>query len=84
MRKIKLGVKARDKITGFQGIVVSTSQWLTGCDRVALKPPVDKDGKEQEAGWFDIGAVEYVGEGIHAMEVKADKDGGPQKDDPIA
>ncbi|UOY07749.1 hypothetical protein L0P88_04160 [Muricauda sp. SCSIO 64092] len=84
MNKINLGVRAKDKITGFTGIVISKSQWLTGCDRVALKPPVDKDGKEQEASWFDIGAVEYLDEGINAIEVQADKTGGPQKDDPVA
>lgn len=82
MSKVKLGVKARDKITGFTGIVIAKSKWLTGCDQFALKPPVEKDGKMQEAHWFDKGAVEYVDAGINKEEVKDKKPGGPQIDAP--
>ena len=82
MEPIKLGVKAKDKISGFEGIVIGKAQYLTGCDQVCLKPSVDKDGKMQDAHWFDEGAVIKTSEGLHAKEVKSDKPGGPRNDQP--
>tara|TARA_R110000850_G_scaffold277151_1_gene424868 strand:- start:58095 stop:58349 length:255 start_codon:yes stop_codon:yes gene_type:complete len=83
MSTIRLGVRAKDKITGFTGIVMGKAEWLTGCDQVALKPPVSSDGSMRDASWFDIGAVEYIDEGINAKEVASNKPGGPNKDVPI-
>jgi len=82
MSKIKLGVIAKDKITGFQGMVTGKSKWLTGCDQVCLKPSVNKEGKLQDGHWFDVGAVEYVSPGITAEDVRDDKPGGPRADTP--
>jgi len=33
---IPLGKKAKDKITGFVGIIIGRAQYLTGCDQYAL------------------------------------------------
>ena len=84
MSKIKLGVKAKDKITGFTGIVIGKSMWLTGCNQFALKPPVGDKGEMRDASWFDEGAIEYVDEGINAKEVKSKKPGGPRQDCPAS
>lgn len=36
---IQLGNEARDKITGFTGIVTSRAEYLTGCTQYGLTPP---------------------------------------------
>lgn len=51
---IELGLKARDKITGFEGVITGRAQYLTGCDQYVLVPPV-KDGQVQKSEWFDEG-----------------------------
>lgn len=49
-----LGDRAKDVITGFEGIVTGRCEYLTGCEQVLLIPPVDKDGKRVDGEWFDI------------------------------
>lgn len=58
--KIEFGDKARDIITGFQGIVTGKSSYITGCDRYCLNPGIDKDGKTQESLWFDENSIEVI------------------------
>ena len=57
---VNLGDRARDKITGFVGIVVGRTEWLYGCQRLALKSEELKDGKTLDAEWFDEPQVELV------------------------
>jgi len=59
--KIELGSYAKDVITGFEGIIMSYTFHLTGCDMVALKPrDLDKDGKVKDAFWCDYTRVEVI------------------------
>lgn len=53
MSGIKLGVKAKDKITGFEGVVTGHADYLTGCDQYLLSPTVDDKGGKREGAWFD-------------------------------
>jgi len=78
---IELGKKGKDKITGFEGIIIGRAQYLTGCDQYALTPPV-RDGKVQDSQWFDEGRIEVVGEGVSEEEVQGPKRGGPNRDAP--
>lgn len=78
---IELGQKARDKVTGFEGILIGRCQYLTGCDQYGLAPPA-KDGKIEGTQWFDEGRVEVVGAGVAATEVTAPRNGGPNRDAP--
>ena len=85
--EIKLGSEYEDLVTGFKGIAVGTTQWLTGCDTVGLKPPVDKDGKILEAEWVDVTQIKYVGPGVDISPIKqavANDPGGPHPDSPRA
>lgn len=70
-----LGKKAKDKITGFEGILTAKCSYLTGCDQYGITPPVDKDGKRQEVQWFDEGRIEVIGDGFTPESVKADNNG---------
>lgn len=49
-----LGCKAKDKISGFEGVVDGISFDLYGCVQATVRPGVDKDGKPKEAFWFDV------------------------------
>ena len=72
-----LGKLCRDKITGFTGIATAITTWLTGCTRFGLQPrKLDKEGKLQEAQWFDSDSLETIGVGVeHQITVP----GGPTK-----
>lgn len=55
-----LGKTAKDKITGFVGVVASVSFDLYGCVQAVLTPPVDKDGKTRDGHWFDVHRLEVT------------------------
>lgn len=78
---VKLGNKVKDNITGFFGIAVARSEWLHGCNRIAIEPQELKDGMPIEAQWFDEQRVEILVD--KEPEVSPDNtatSGGPQKD----
>lgn len=81
---LELGVKAKDKVTGFEGVVTGHCHYLYGCNQYSLVPPVDKDGKLGEAQWFDEGRVVVLGPGVSAAEVAGPDPGGPNRDAPSA
>lgn len=76
-----LGKQGRDKITGFEGIIIAHVRYITGCDQYGLTPPV-RDGKVESTQYFDEGRIEVIGEGISAPSVQAAKNGGPNRDAP--
>lgn len=50
---IQLGVKAKDIITGYSGVVIGRCEYISGCNQVLLVPPIGKDGKRDAGEWFD-------------------------------
>jgi len=50
---IKNGDEVVSNISGFKGIVTSSSCHLNGCNRYWVSPTIDKDGKLPEGYWFD-------------------------------
>lgn len=55
MTEIKIGDVAKDELTGFEGLVIGRSRYLSNCDRLTLQPrSLDKDGKPQATNSFDI------------------------------
>jgi len=67
--KHDLGVKAKDKITGFKGILTARVDFLTGCNRYCLQPTKLQDGVPIEGIYFDEEQIEYIKEGIKPSEV---------------
>ena len=62
---IKLGDKVKDKISGFTGIVSCTCQYLYGCERAGVQPiKLDKEGKIQEAIYFDFPQLDVIHSGV--------------------
>lgn len=77
-KKVKLGDRIRDRITGFEGVAVSRTEWMNGCVRFAIQPTELKDGKPIGAEWFDEGQVELV---VPEKKKAAKKErGGPMPD----
>lgn len=76
---IKLGDKVKDQVTGLEGIAIGTTQWLTGCARITVQPPMGKDGKIPEMQSFDETQLVCVKAGAVkiAKEETLSKNGGP-------
>lgn len=50
---IKLGQVVKDKITGYQGVVIAITKWLYGCTRITVQAGELKDGKPVDNYTFD-------------------------------
>jgi hypothetical protein len=80
---IELGVKGKDRITGFEGIITGRAQYLTGCNQCVLVPPVNEKGEVRDGQWFDESRIEILGPGFTPAQVaSAANPGGPQRDMP--
>ncbi len=78
-----LGKLGKDKITGFQGIIIGKIEYLFGCTQYGLAPRALNEGnKIIETNWFDEGRIEIIGEGIAVEEVQAERPGGINRDCP--
>jgi hypothetical protein len=62
MAKIELGMKYRDKISGFTGVATGYVRYITGCNQVLLGPKAKDDGTLPSSEWFDEQRVEDVTE----------------------
>lgn len=85
--KLELGMTAKDKITGFQGILVAKTEWLTGCIRWGVEPTSLKDSKPISVEWFDSDRIEVIDKKNYLEISKKTKSpigiatpGGPQND----
>lgn len=62
MKKIKLGDKVRDTITGFEGTAIARTEHINGCVQYDIIPPVDEDGKLQDTVSIDEPQLEVIEE----------------------
>jgi len=76
---VRLGQRVRDVVTGFEGIVVSRVEYLSGCVQYCVKPHVGEDGKMLEGEYIDEQRIEIVGDG---KTVIAAPTGGVMSDTP--
>jgi hypothetical protein len=75
---VEFGDIAKDKVTGFTGMAVARHSYITGCDRLTLQPPVDKDGKIPESYTFDEPMLELV-TAKHLELPVFEEPGGPER-----
>jgi len=66
----ELGQKGKDKITGFEGILTSRVEFLTGCNRYSIQPTILNNGMPYEAIYIDESQIEILGKGILKEEVQ--------------
>lgn len=58
----ELGEEVQDIVTGFKGVVMSRSEFLTGCDRFGvLSRKLTSDGKEHDHQWYDGSRLKATG-----------------------
>jgi len=72
---LKLGREVEDKITGYKGIVTSSTKFLTGCDRFEVQSRIDKDGMIPVSESFDAEQLKVIGKGV---ELHPEDPGGPR------
>lgn len=88
---IQLGDRVRDRLTGFEGIVIAVTEWLYNCRRITVQPTdLDKDGAVAKTESFDEDQLEVIQAGAFVAKVPAraaapetvatapDKTGGPR------
>lgn len=76
MARLKFGQKARDVISGFEGIVTGHASYITGCDRWGLTPlGVNAEGHTLETEWFDERRIEVISE--KAVQLVQEAPAGP-------
>lgn len=85
--KVELGDKVKDAITGYQGVVMGITAYITGCDHVAVLSQTKKkdDGKPVDWVWFDITRLAVVKKNVVKLpkeETAQRKPGGPQPEAP--
>lgn len=62
--KIRMGHAVKDAVSGFSGIVVSIHEFMNGCRRITVQPPVGADGKLPETATFDEPQLDVTGDGL--------------------
>lgn len=78
VKKVRLGMEVKDKVTKYQGIATSITEHLQGCRRIEVQPPVKEDGSLPDSYVFDEPLLEVVGDGILPKEKeKEEPPGGP-------
>lgn len=60
-----LGKRAKDPVSGLEGVIKSVSFDLNGCIQAAVQPPA-KDGEYKSSYWFDIAGLE-IGDSVVAI-----------------
>lgn len=58
--KTVLGMKVKDRLTGFTGIVTGYVTYISGCNQCLVAPPTKKDGTLAESHWFDEQRLEVL------------------------
>jgi hypothetical protein len=76
---ITLGSRVRDKITGFEGIVMGRTEYYNGCIQYGVQPLDLKDGRPQKYEWIDEAQLVVVDA---APDYEASLVGGPHQTPP--
>ena len=79
MAEIKLGMKVRDVVTKFTGIVTGVVTYLTDCKQALIVPPVGKDGKLQDGAWIDMQRLEILDQPINLINKNPGFDKSPNR-----
>jgi hypothetical protein len=80
--RIQLGDIVRDRISGYTGIATGRTEYLHGCERIAVQPMVTKgDGTVHDPAWFDAPQLEVTEtRGYDALRFVLPQPGGPRPD----
>ena len=74
MFKFNFGDEVEDIITGYRGLVITRSKFITGCDRYYVRPTkLTKEGKFLEGESFDENTLKLVSEKYSRSFTKINK-----------
>lgn len=62
MDRIRLGCRAKDAVTGFEGTVTARFEYLNGCLRYMVEAPSKEQGGKPEELVFDEERLDVTGE----------------------
>jgi hypothetical protein len=62
-KQVQLGDEVQCVVTGFRGVAIAISEYLHGCRRVSVQPPVGSDGKVPESYDIDEPALKITKKG---------------------
>lgn len=71
LQKVELGDRAKDTISGFQGVVTAEYNYLNGCRRLQLNPETLHEGKPIDGFVFDEAQVEVVKKAVKPLFTSA-------------
>jgi len=79
---IQLGNKVKDSITGFAGVAVAKTIWISGNVTIQIEATALEKSEPIDGHAFEYERIELVEEAKPPMSAKSDpsKPGGPQKD----
>ena len=78
---IELGSRVRDTYTGLEGTAVGRTEWMYGCNRIAIEPTELHEGKLIAMQWVDEQRVEPVKVvPVHVSRLSRATAGGPHAD----
>jgi hypothetical protein len=74
--KFGLGDKVQDKVTGFQGVVTSRGDHISGCDTYGVQPVALKDGAPADVKWLDEPRMKLVqAQALAPVDTREDRTG---------
>lgn len=84
--KYELGQPVEDIVTGFKGVIIGRTQYLTQCNTYGITPTeLTKDGKRPDWEWFDEPRLKLSkGKVVSLVDSSTKKTGGPSNRSEIA
>lgn len=73
--KFDLGETVRDKVSGFEGIVVTRGDHVSGCDSYGVQTKTLKDGAPQDLKWFDEPRLEAINVPVMKIDMREQRTG---------
>ncbi len=68
--KFKLGSEVEERITGYTGIIMGRSDYLTGCVQYGILSPIfKKDGEPRDWIWYDESRIKLTAAYIRGASI---------------
>ena len=80
--KFELGEILKDKITGFEGIVLGRTEYFTGCNHYGLQSESLKNGKPRGWEWVDETRLMHVEGSKKMLQETREPTSGPHPNAP--
>lgn len=84
MKDPRLGRKGIDKVTQYEGTIVSVIEYITGCKQLGICSTIGADRKMPVTEYFDETRVDIMGDTLILPNILTDltETGGAQRDCP--